>query len=355
MGAQETTLRDPPPNYFRFAPTGAQTTAGLGTYAYRDLGWRRAVVVAEDWYPGWEARGGLRRRVLRAGRERGRTRLVRALRLRRRRRRARRHAAKADGVLVIATSGYAGSLPEGIRRSGKAGPRAAAPERRCVPRPEGAAAAGRRPVGRGDRRRSAARVPARTSCGGIAKRSPESSRSCRPGSAREWSSCPPTPPSRRWSRHSTQTDGELGSRTGRAPTDARRARPRRAAGDGPARPEPAGVRGELPRAHRAGRSRRAAPDAARPQDSTASSRPSTASSARRPRRRPRPTRPASAGPRRPGRRSSPDDRPGEPRRGRVGRQPARPQPAADEEGRMVRATSRAPCGPDPRRPVASDR
>ena len=30
MGAQETTLRDPPPNYFRFAPTGAQTTAVSG-------------------------------------------------------------------------------------------------------------------------------------------------------------------------------------------------------------------------------------------------------------------------------------------------------------------------------------
>ena len=58
MGSQETTLRDPPPNLFRFAPTGAQTTAGLGTYAYRDLGWRRAVVVAEDWYPGWESAAG---------------------------------------------------------------------------------------------------------------------------------------------------------------------------------------------------------------------------------------------------------------------------------------------------------
>ena len=76
MGAQETTLRDPPPNYFRFAPTGAQTTAGLGTYAYRDLGWRRAVIAAEDWYPGWEAAAGFVAEFCALGRERGRTRLV---------------------------------------------------------------------------------------------------------------------------------------------------------------------------------------------------------------------------------------------------------------------------------------
>ena len=68
MGAQETTLRDPPPNYFRYAPTGAQTTAGLGTYAYRDLGWRRAVVVGRGLVSGMGVRGGLRRGVLRAGR-----------------------------------------------------------------------------------------------------------------------------------------------------------------------------------------------------------------------------------------------------------------------------------------------
>src|SRR5262245_12712812 len=57
-GAQEAMLRKPPPNLFRFTPTGAQSTAGLGAYAYRDLGWRRAVVVAEDWDYGWESAAG---------------------------------------------------------------------------------------------------------------------------------------------------------------------------------------------------------------------------------------------------------------------------------------------------------
>src|SRR6266702_152376 len=32
--AQDTTLRDPAPNFFRFSTDGAQWMAGLGTYAY---------------------------------------------------------------------------------------------------------------------------------------------------------------------------------------------------------------------------------------------------------------------------------------------------------------------------------
>lgn len=105
MGAQETTLRKPPPNYFRFAPTGAQTTAGLGTYAYRDLGWRRAVIAAEDWYPGWEAAAGFVAEFCALGGnvvERDWYALLGVDA----RRAAVRHAAKADGVLVIATSGF---------------------------------------------------------------------------------------------------------------------------------------------------------------------------------------------------------------------------------------------------------
>lgn len=46
--AQESTLRDPAPNLFRFVADGAQATAGLGTYAYRNLGWRHAAVVLPD-------------------------------------------------------------------------------------------------------------------------------------------------------------------------------------------------------------------------------------------------------------------------------------------------------------------
>ncbi len=46
--AQALTLQKPVPNLFRFSPDGAQIMAGLGTYAYRDLGWRRAVTIADD-------------------------------------------------------------------------------------------------------------------------------------------------------------------------------------------------------------------------------------------------------------------------------------------------------------------
>ena len=56
--AQEVTLRGSPTNHFRFTPDGAQTTAGLGTYAYRDLGWRTAVVVGEPFTDGFETAAG---------------------------------------------------------------------------------------------------------------------------------------------------------------------------------------------------------------------------------------------------------------------------------------------------------
>jgi branched-chain amino acid transport system substrate-binding protein len=42
---QTPTLKRPPPNLFRFELDGPETAAGLGTYAYRTLGWRRAVTV----------------------------------------------------------------------------------------------------------------------------------------------------------------------------------------------------------------------------------------------------------------------------------------------------------------------
>ncbi len=56
--SQETTLRDPAPNVFRFQPDGAQQTAGLGTYAYRQLGWRTAAIVGEDWAVSWARAAG---------------------------------------------------------------------------------------------------------------------------------------------------------------------------------------------------------------------------------------------------------------------------------------------------------
>jgi branched-chain amino acid transport system substrate-binding protein len=57
-GAQETTLSDPQPNVFRFVGDGAQATAGLGAYAYHDLGWRRAAVVMDNRPNNWESAAG---------------------------------------------------------------------------------------------------------------------------------------------------------------------------------------------------------------------------------------------------------------------------------------------------------
>jgi len=56
--APELTLDDPARNVFRFAPDAAQTSAGLGSYAYRQLGWRRAAVVADDVPYGWAESAG---------------------------------------------------------------------------------------------------------------------------------------------------------------------------------------------------------------------------------------------------------------------------------------------------------
>jgi branched-chain amino acid transport system substrate-binding protein len=52
--AQATTLRQPAANLFRFQPDGAQESAGLGSYAYRSLGWRTAAVVSDDIATTWD-------------------------------------------------------------------------------------------------------------------------------------------------------------------------------------------------------------------------------------------------------------------------------------------------------------
>jgi branched-chain amino acid transport system substrate-binding protein len=46
--AQALTLHDPSPNFFRFMPDGVQWNAGLGSYAFHELGWRRVVTVGDD-------------------------------------------------------------------------------------------------------------------------------------------------------------------------------------------------------------------------------------------------------------------------------------------------------------------
>ena len=47
--AQDTTLRNPAPNFFRFSTDGAQWMAGLGTYVYKEKGYKRVATLAEDY------------------------------------------------------------------------------------------------------------------------------------------------------------------------------------------------------------------------------------------------------------------------------------------------------------------
>jgi len=52
-GEQSTTLTDPAPNLFGFTLDGAQASAGLGAYAFHNLGWRNALTVGENDPAGW--------------------------------------------------------------------------------------------------------------------------------------------------------------------------------------------------------------------------------------------------------------------------------------------------------------
>jgi len=47
--AQDTTLREPAENFFRFSTDGAQWMAGLGEYVYNEKGYRSLAVLAEDY------------------------------------------------------------------------------------------------------------------------------------------------------------------------------------------------------------------------------------------------------------------------------------------------------------------
>ena len=55
---QQITLSHAVPNVFRFALDNPQSVAGLGSYAYRVLGWRRAAVVTGSSPDDWEERAG---------------------------------------------------------------------------------------------------------------------------------------------------------------------------------------------------------------------------------------------------------------------------------------------------------
>jgi branched-chain amino acid transport system substrate-binding protein len=48
-GAQATTLVDPSPNFFRFNTEGAQWMVGLGEYAFKEKGYRKMALIAEDY------------------------------------------------------------------------------------------------------------------------------------------------------------------------------------------------------------------------------------------------------------------------------------------------------------------
>jgi branched-chain amino acid transport system substrate-binding protein len=48
-GAQDSTLKVQAPNFFRYHPDGAQWSAGLGDYAYNDLGWKNAAIIGDDY------------------------------------------------------------------------------------------------------------------------------------------------------------------------------------------------------------------------------------------------------------------------------------------------------------------
>jgi branched-chain amino acid transport system substrate-binding protein len=66
-GAQNTTLRDPAPNFFRFSTDGAQWMAGLGKYAAGKLGYKKVATVGEDYSFPYDQVGGFMTEYCAAG------------------------------------------------------------------------------------------------------------------------------------------------------------------------------------------------------------------------------------------------------------------------------------------------
>jgi branched-chain amino acid transport system substrate-binding protein len=54
-GPREVTLDRSAGNLYRVAPDYGQGVAGLATYAYRHLGWRRVALLPDEWIAGWDA------------------------------------------------------------------------------------------------------------------------------------------------------------------------------------------------------------------------------------------------------------------------------------------------------------
>jgi branched-chain amino acid transport system substrate-binding protein len=66
-GAQNTTLRDPAPNFFRYTTDGAQWMAGLGKYAAKELGYEKVATVGEDYSFPYDQVGGFMTEFCAAG------------------------------------------------------------------------------------------------------------------------------------------------------------------------------------------------------------------------------------------------------------------------------------------------
>lgn len=66
-GAQNTTLRDPAANFFRFTTDGTQWMAGLGKYAAGELGYKSVATVAEDYSFPYDQVGGFMTEFCSAG------------------------------------------------------------------------------------------------------------------------------------------------------------------------------------------------------------------------------------------------------------------------------------------------
>lgn len=58
-GSQDPTLQIAPKNLFRYHGDGAQWNAGIGELAYRQLGWRKAAIVMDDYSFGWTSGAGI--------------------------------------------------------------------------------------------------------------------------------------------------------------------------------------------------------------------------------------------------------------------------------------------------------
>jgi branched-chain amino acid transport system substrate-binding protein len=65
--AQDTTLRQPAPNFYRFSTDGVQWMAGLGSYVYQTQGYKRVAVLAEDYSFPYSQVGGFMTEFCRSG------------------------------------------------------------------------------------------------------------------------------------------------------------------------------------------------------------------------------------------------------------------------------------------------